>query len=308
MTLRKPRPLRPGDTIGIVSPSSPITSEVLERGLQLFRDRGYKIKLFPHVLEHKGFLAGNDAVRAADLMSAFLDPEVDGIWCSRGGYGSARLFPFLDFDAMAATGKLFAGFSDITSLHLALNHAGLATIHAPMIMTLAYDRIPEVYESVWSLVEGKPTWPTHQFTPTTVKPGVATGVITGGCMILMCDSIGTQYPIDAKGKLLFIEDVDENPHRVDAMLTHLKNAGVFDHAAGILIGEMTRTDEKADEAIGAAPWREIVKERLADVDCPIVMDVPIGHHKDMLSFAMGVKARMDASTGRVEYLENPTCE
>ncbi len=150
----KPRALKPGDTIGIVSPASPIDPEKLAKGQRVVEDAGFRVKRFPHVLDADHYLAGSDRDRAADLQAAFQDDEVDAIWCSRGGYGCARLLPHLDLDAMAAANKLFLGFSDITTIHLALNRRGLPTIHAPMALSLSVPREPYVAASFLNVLQG----------------------------------------------------------------------------------------------------------------------------------------------------------
>ncbi|MBL8047070.1 MAG: LD-carboxypeptidase [Chthonomonas sp.] len=303
--MNKPRALRPGDTIAVISPSSPIDQERLERGLDVVRSWGYHTKLFPHVLDEAGFLAGSDADRAHDLTAAFEDPDCAAVLCARGGYGAARLLPYLDFPRLAATGKMFMGFSDITTLHLALNQCGLVTFHTPMALTLAYDRVPWVYESMRAMLTGEANPPAAATLGECITPGLVEGDTTGGCVILLTDSIGTEYPLDAKGKILFLEDVGEMPHRVDAMFTQLLNIGALQSAAGIVVGEMTGTDEKEDPTMGGKPWRDIVVERLQTAGVPAIINYPFGHMKTMLSVPMGIRARLDADAGTVTYLESP---
>lgn len=304
---RRPRPLFPGACLGVVSPASPIDPDLLEKGLAHFHERGYRTKVFPHALAHRFYLAGTDEERAQDLTAAFLDPEVDAVLCTRGGYGCARLLPYLDFDALASTGKTLLGFSDVTTLHLALNRRGIVTFHTPMVLTLAYDRAPFVFESLWSHLEGKPVWPADAPKPSTVIPGVAEGELVGGCLCLLSDSIGTPFELETDGKILVIEDVDEAPHRVDAMFTQLLNTGKLQACAGVLVGEMTRTEDRTDPTIGTMDWREIVRDRLLQAGVPSILDFPFGHHSNMLSLALGVRARLDADAGTLEYLE-PLCE
>lgn len=305
MSVPRPRALKPGDTIHVVSPASPLSEELLWKGLRLFENQGYRIKLAPHVLDADDYLAGSDMARAADLMAAFNDPEAAAVLCSRGGYGCARLLPLLDLDRMAASGKMFIGFSDITTLHAALNKRGMVTVHSPMAITLSYDRVPWVHESVFNLLTGDPTVPADAPRATSVVPGVAEGLTVGGCLILLCDGLGTPEEVDTKGKILFLEDVDENPHRVDAMFTHMLNAGKLQEAAAVVVGEMTRTDERRDQGIGGKPWREIVSERLQKAGVPSVIDFPFGHCSTMLSVPFGVHARFDCGTGELTYLEKP---
>ncbi|MEZ0327055.1 MAG: LD-carboxypeptidase, partial [Fimbriimonas sp.] len=268
----KPRALRPGDTIAFVSPASPIASEKLGFATELLQGEGYKVRLMPHALEQADYLAGSDEQRAKDLQDAFDDPSVDAIYCTRGGYGCARLFPYLDLDRIASSGKLFLGFSDITTLHIALNRRGMPTLHAPMGITLSTPREEWVRRSFTGALRGDVAIPPEATRAQTIVGGTAEGVVVGGCMCLVCDTIGTPDEIETEGAILLLEDVDEAPHRVDAMLTHLLNSGLAQKASGFLIGEMTRTDEKIDEGIGGRSWREIVRDRLAPLGKPLVTD------------------------------------
>jgi muramoyltetrapeptide carboxypeptidase len=299
----KPRALRPGDTVRLVSPASPIKPEMLGYMTRLLEGEGYKVQISAHALDQANHLAGSDGDRAMDLQEAFADDDVSCVLCTRGGYGCARLFPYLDLDKIAASEKLFAGFSDITTLHIALNRRGLATLHSPMAMTLHYPREPFVYDSFKRALQGDLSEPAEARRAVTVNPGSAEGETVGGCLCLLTDSLGTPEPLEAVGKILFIEDVDEAPHRVDAMFTHLLNSQILQSAAGIVVGEMTRSDDRIDEGIGGTPWREIVAERIAGLGVPAVLDYPFGHAKDMLTVGLGLKARLNADTGRVTYLE-----
>jgi muramoyltetrapeptide carboxypeptidase len=299
----KPRALKPGNTLAYVSPASPVEPERLTAMTALLEAEGYRIKMMPSALARSVYLAGSDQERARDLQDAFDDPEVDAVLCTRGGYGCARLLPHLDLDRIAASGKMFLGFSDITTLHLALNRRGLATVHAPMAVSFATQRDGWVYESFKRVLKGESATPEGAPRGVTAVSGRAQGVVTGGCLCLICDSIGTAENVDAQGKIVLMEDVGEAPHRIDAMLTHLLNAGLIQTAAGIVVGEMTDTDGKIEDGIGGRPWREIVRERLGSLGIPMIMDYPFGHGKNMLSLPLGIRAELDADAGTLTYLE-----
>lgn len=305
--LIKPRALKPGDTLGIVSPASPLDPERLAKGREVIESRGYKTKLYPNTLKKDHYLAGSDEERASDMMAAFADPDVAAVICARGGYGCARILPKVDLAAIVASRKMFMGFSDITTFHIALNNLGFVTMHTPMPITLSYERVDWVYESFFRLLAGDPAPPEESPRAETVVPGIAEGRLIGGCMCLLCDSLSTPHALDVDDRLLIIEDVDENPHRVDAMFTHFLNAGILQRAAGIIVGEMTNTDEKQDPTIGPKPWREIVHPILRKAGRPAVTGFPFGHMKTMLSLPLGIRARLDADAGRVTFLESP-CE
>jgi muramoyltetrapeptide carboxypeptidase len=305
--MRKPKALKPGDTISLVSPASPLSPEQTTKGIEILQSAGYRVKLSPSVYAAAEYLAGSDEARAKDLQEAFDDPETQAVFCSRGGYGCSRLMPFLDLDRMASSGKLFSGFSDITVLHAAMNRRGLATLHAPMALTLHTDREPWVYDSLLAALGGRN--PIAEGAPkgSCLVGGQASGQVVGGCLILLCDLIGTPEQVVMDGKIVLLEDVDEYPHRVDAMLTHLINSGSIQGAAGIVVGEMTRSDERVDKTIGARPWREIVGDRLGSLGIPTIIDFPFGHAKQMLSLPLGIQAEMDANLGTLKYTES-LCE
>jgi muramoyltetrapeptide carboxypeptidase len=267
--------------------------------------RGYEVMFGDHAFEREGFLAGTDRNRADDLLNAWFDESIAAVICSRGGYGMHRLLPLLDLEAMAAKPKLLVGFSDTTALHLALNRLGLATLYAPMLLSFAKDRAPWVREMWFHAMEGsaKIALPPNAARGRTVNGGTVTAEVTGGCLCLLADSIGTPNPAQFAGRIVIIEDVDEHAYRVDAMLTHLLAAGCFRDVRGIVVGEMTRTDEMADPSIASRPWREVVIERLSGLDVPMITDFPFGHGEHMLSMPLGVNATLDADAGEMRYEE-----
>ena len=303
-SLIKPAGLKPGDLITLVSPSSPIPREKLDFLYGLLEGEGYRVEAAPNAFATGDYLAGSDEGKLDDLHYAFSNPETKAVFCTRGGYGAARIVNRLDLDNMAASGKMFWGFSDITTLHSALNNRGLVTVHAPMGITLRVPRESYVYASVRAALRGDNPIPEDAPGGVCVVPGLVEGVVGGGCLVLLCDSLGTPEEARFDGKIVVIEDVDEAPHRVDAMLTHLLNHGGIRRAAGLLIGEMSNSDDRIDAGIGGVPWRDIVKERLAPLGIPMVIDFPLGHAKQMLSLPFGIRAQLNATTGRLIYQES----
>ena len=306
--MRKPRALHPGDQVRVVSPASPLEREQIENGVRFLEAQGYAVSIADHAFDADGSLAGSDDDRARDLQDAFDDPDVHCVFCSRGGYGCGRLMTRLDIDKMARSGKMFCGFSDVTTLHLALNHAGLATFHTPMLISLSVEREGWVYDSLAGLLAGESSAPSAAPTGETLVPGTAEGILTGGCLSLLADGIGTPDALETAGKIVLIEDVDEKPQRVDALLTHFLNLGLLQAAEGLVIGEMTRTDDILDSSKGEWPWRKIVEDRIGDLNVPSVVNFPFGHMKGMLSLPLGVQARLDANEGTLEILETPCAD
>lgn len=304
--IRKPRPLQPGDTIALVSPASPLDAKACEFMLSLLENEGFKVRVYPHTFTRTDYLAGSDRERATDLMTAFTD-DTRAVLCSRGGYGCSRLVPYLDREQMANSGKLLYGFSDITVLHAMLSNRGIASIHSPMALTLNTPREEWVYQSFRASLYGQNSIVPAAPASTCIVPGEAEATVVGGCLILLADLVGTPDQLEMEDKIVVIEGVDDPPHRVDAMLTHLLNSGSLRSAKAILVGEMTRTDlpEKADLGIGSRPWREIIIERLAPLGIPLVIDYPFGHARNMLTLPLGVRAHLHAESGKLSYLESP---
>lgn len=303
---RRPRALQPGGTVRIVSPASPLKPDDVAGGVKLLEERGYRVEIAKHAFDACGYQAGSAQDRAKDLTDAFLDPGVGAVYCSRGGYSCSHLMPLLDFDSLAGSGKLFLGYSDVTLLHLALNRRGLPTVYAPMAITFGSPKEPWVYDSFFAALEGGEPVPAAAPPGKSLVGGTAEGLVTGGTLCLLTDGIGTPNQLDAGGKIVLIEDVDEDSYRIDAMLTHLVQAGTLDGAAGIVVGEMTRTDERKDSNMGFTPWREVVADILRPLGLPLITDFPFGHCKAMLSLPLGIAARLDADRGTLTYME-PLC-
>lgn len=297
----KPRALRPGNTIAIVSPSSGVTTERIAPGIALLESQGYKVRLMPHADGKLGYLSGTAEERAADLQAAFDAPDIDAVMCSRGGYGSVHLLPLLDLDRIAASGKLFVGYSDITTLHLALNKRGMTTVHGSMVVTFEHDRPGYVAESWLNVLAGKDPIPANSPKGETVVPGVAEAELVGGNLTLICDAMGTDHSLDTEGKILLIEETEEDLYRIDARFTHMKNAGLFRNIEGLVIGDMTETDARSTANGDTQTWRELVRGIVEPLDVPTVFGFPFGHNEDPLSLPLNVKVRLNASEGSLSY-------
>jgi len=289
----------------LVTPSSALGELDIAPMVGYLETLGFRVRQAEHLWAQNGFLAGTDAGRAADLQAAFDDPDVDMVLCARGGYGCARLLPLLDLDRLAASPKVFAGFSDITTLHLALNRRGLATLHAPMAGHVGK------WEAAWvedayrrALVDGDLSLPEGAPRGQGVVPGRVEAVVTGGCLSLLGDSQGTPEAFDGRGKIVLLEDIGEQAYRVDARLTHLINSGSLAGVAGIVVGEMTGTDEKPDDPSKRVPWREVIRERLGGLGVPLITDYPFGHITNPLTLPLGLSAVLDAEAGTLTYTES----
>ncbi|MCX7027678.1 MAG: LD-carboxypeptidase [Spirochaetes bacterium] len=306
----KPRRLHKGDRVFLVAPSgSAFDSARVEASIHALESLGFEVSASPHCADVYGYLAGSDETRAAELERAFLDPDTNAVICLKGGYGTPRILDRIDYGIMAAHPKLFLGYSDITALHTAFRQvAGLVTIHGPMPSS---DMVPELDPVSRSSLEETlfgEQFPRFLANPDglaleTIAAGIAEGELTGGNLSLLAATMGTPWQIDAGGKILFIEDVDEAPYRIDRMLNQLRLAGVFEACEGILIGSWTRCEapkEKRSLAI-----RQILEDLLVSAGKPILAGLQAGHGKPSLTLALGVRYLLDATAGDFCLLESP---
>ncbi len=312
----KPPRLAPGDVVGVVAPASPVYNRSdVRRGIRTLESWGYRVRVGQHAFSRHGYLAGEDAARAADLNAMFRDPEVRAVFVTRGGYGSGRLLPHLDYDALRADPKLLVGFSDITSLHLAIHRqTGLVTFYGPGVAGYNERDLTE-YKREYLLraiagdapvgeVRQAPDGPWLE----TVVPGQAHGRLTGGCLSLIVQTLGTPYEVETDGRLLFIEDVGEEPYRMDAMLTHLLLAGKLQRAAGIIIGECVDCVPRPHHPafFSNLSLEDVVDELIRPLGIPTLMGLTIGHGKHIATLPIGVMASLDAGAGRLVIEETAT--
>jgi muramoyltetrapeptide carboxypeptidase len=306
--LLKPRHLRQGDLIGLVSPSGPVTTPArIERGIRYLEGLGYHVRLGRHALKIHGFLAGTDKERLADLHGMFDDREVKAVICLRGGYGLTRLLPRLDYELIARNPKIVVGFSDITALQLAIwRQCRLVTFHGPMVQADFSGTIDAVTEeSFWSLVTsphapGPLILPEANCVP--LLAGKANGRLLGGNLSLITSLLGTPFQPSFRNALLFIEEVAEEPYRIDRMLTQLANAGVPAKVAGVLLGQFTHC--KAGTA-GRPSFTtdEVLAEKAKVWRVPMVSDLPFGHVSRKMTLPIGVQARLDTNQRQLCLLE-----
>ncbi len=292
--LRPPR-LRAGSLVAVVSPAGPVLTERLERGLAVLRGWGLQVRLGPHVLaRHRSLdhLAGGDAERAADVETAWIDQDVAAVWCARGGYGSHRLVDRLEHTAMAAAApRLLVGFSDVTALHELVNgRLGLVSLHAPVVTSLG-EAAPQAVDHVRRLLF-EPAHALELFAGVRLRSlvgGAAAGVLAGGNLRLLTSALGTRTSRPARGAIVVLEDIGEEPYRIDAMLTQLRRNGWFDGVRGIVAGSFGGVD--------ATSLDHVLRDRLDDLGVPVVAGAPFGHIDDNRPVPLGVSAALDADAG-----------
>lgn len=306
---RKAARIRTGATVGVISVGYPLAEGQAEKALANLSALGYKAKPFPHWRDKTGYLAGSDADRLADLHAAFADPEVEVVWCARGGYGSTRLLPYIDYNLIKRNPKPFIGYSDITALHAALGRkTGLVTFHGPG----ASADLPDFALAHWqaTLVEGKANYLiapeatplTPAYAPYVLKAGRAEGNTVGGNLSLLAALAGTPYSPCYKDKIVFIEDVDERPYSVDRMLTQLLQSTNLAQAAGIALGVFIDCEAKGDSP--SFTLSETLHLCLDSLSMPIVYGLPIGHMPRQATIPCGVRALLDTNTFSLTLLES----
>lgn len=308
--LRPKRALRQGDTLGFVAPSSGLKqSEDLQRAAEAARSLGFCVKLGESCGLQYGYLSGEDEVRARDLNAMFADDSVDAIVCIRGGYGAPRLMDRLDYALAAQHPKILLGYSDVTALHLAYQRqCGLVTFHGPMPTTEwiqpSFDDFTRT-SMLRALTDPAPLGeicnpdgcPVY-----TLSPGRCEGVLIGGNLSLICGLLGSPYGLDARGKVLVIEDVDEYVHRLDRMFNALRLAGVFEQCAGIVLGGFTHCDPETPER--SLTIDQVIRDVVLPCKKPVLSGFMIGHCSPKITLPMGVRCALDADRGTLTLLES----
>ena len=298
--LRRPPALAPGARVALVAPAGPLRGEPeLERAAANARALGWEPRVGTHALARRGYLAGHDADRLADLNRALADDAIDGVWCLRGGYGAMRILPGVDYDAVRRRPKPLLGFSDVTALHAALGRrAGLATFHGPTARAelSAFSRA-SLERALTHLGDPCGAWPAAR----TLRPGAARGVLAGGNLALLAALAGTPYAPSYDGAILVLEDVNESVYRVDRMLRQLLLSGALSGLQGIAFGECTDCPCESDD--GARTLDEVVAELADALDVPCAIGIPVGHISDQWTLPLGALAELDADRGelRVEW-------
>jgi muramoyltetrapeptide carboxypeptidase len=287
---------------------------MLALGKRRLESLGLRVVVGKHALAERGYLAGTDRERLHDLEAAFRDPRVKAIFCARGGYGVGRLLAGLTrrtaaaFDPSLAVRhpKALVGFSDITVLHLVLQKAGVVSFWGPMPCTgLGWSAFSvRSLERVLMRAEAAGRVPfSAGRRPATLRPGIAQGPLTGGTLSLLTASLGTPYEIDTREHIVFLEDVDEEPYRVDRMLTQLVAAGKLVDAAGIALGVFTGTKVRNSPGRRSLTMNDVFADHLLALKIPILANAAVGHVPDQVTLPYGIEARMDAGARTMEIVE-----
>jgi len=313
--LIRPRALKAGHTVGLITPATYVPDpDRLASAERMIKYFGLRMKMGKNAGKRMGDYRISIDERLDDLHAMFQDKEVDAVFAIRGGYGSMQILDRIDYDLIRRNPKVFLGYSDITAMHLAINkHVKLVTFHGPITLSRFTDYTQKYFRK--ALFETQPigavTNPpeTNELRPShplrTIRSGIANGQLIGGNLTLISNTMGTPYEIETTGKILFLEDVDEEPYSIDRMLTHLRLAGKFEGVAGVIFGECQDCRPKDYKPSSAIPYGlgEVLDNILGGLKVPVLYGLTIGHTDDQLTLPLGVTATLNATNGTLEIKE-----
>ncbi len=285
------------DTIAIVATARKITNEEIEAAVQFLQQWRYVVKIGATVGKEAAQLAGTDSERAADFQAALDDPTIQAIWCARGGYGTVRMIDAIDFSRFKQQPKWIIGYSDITVLHSHIHQMGIATMHAPMPIDI-FQITPAAITSFQNTLVGA-------YMPIAIAPhpcnktGTASGVLVGGNLSILYSLCGSDSALDTRGKILFIEDIDEYLYHIDRMLQNLKRNGYFEGLQGLIVGGMTKMHDNTTPFGGSV--EEIILAAVAEYDFPVAFNFPAGHVVDNHTVVLGKAVHLSVAADQVVF-------
>ena len=309
----KPRRLEKGDTVALVTPGSYITEDEKQESINNIQNLGFNVVYSDRLMQKNGYFSATDKERAADLNEMFERKDVQGIICARGGYGCARILPYLDYDLIEDNPKPLIGFSDVTALHYAIyKNCNLVTFHGPVSISTFNKFTVKNFEDVLmkatfelTLVNSTSSNNYNPYGITVISEGIAEGELIGGNLTLAASLIGTEYDVDYSGKILFLEEFLEEPYRIDRMLTQMIQAGKLEDVGGIALGvfklcESNRTNPSFNNSY---TLMEVLKDRLGNLGIPVIYGLSFGHVVDKFTIPIGIEAELNTDTRELKLLE-----
>jgi muramoyltetrapeptide carboxypeptidase len=313
------RALRRGDTVALIRPASPsFDYKANETAAEIVASLGFTPKLMENAGKKLGYLAGTDAERTADLNAAFADPKVDAVWCISGGYGTSRILPYLDYETIRKNPKAFIGYSDITGTLNAIHRlTGLVTFHGPVAesmmseYTLAAFRKVVMDGAAGRIAEPPPFTPREGTVDREnriwkLAPGKARGRLVGGNISVFSTLVGTPFEPELKGRILFLEEVGEDPYRIDRWLTQFLLTGKLAGLAGVALGKFSDCGPAPNHdtaLLGSWTWQEVCADRFGKLGIPVVAGLCFGHVRNMATVPVGAMAELDGDAGTLSLLE-----
>ena len=302
--MKYPGKLNKGDTVGIICPSTNIDAEREQKCIETLKNMGYNVKVAGNLTEnYAGYMAGDGKVRAKWINDMFADPEVKAIFCVRGGYAGSRAMEFVDFDLIKKNPKIFVGYSDVTSFHLGITqNCDFVTFHGPMVSSNMVDKFDEeTAESFFHAIGADEEYEfknTKGYDIEVLKEGEAEGQLTGGNLALLSACIGTPYEIDTKGKILFIEEVEETMSRIERFIYQLRASGKLQECAGIILGQFT---DCTNPNMPEYTELDLFKDVLEGIDIPVMYNIQSGHDFPMMTLPFGATCKMDTKTKTIKF-------
>jgi muramoyltetrapeptide carboxypeptidase len=297
--MKKPKRLQKGDTIGIVGPASLASLDLVDKGAKVLTNMGYKIKIGKSCGKAWYSFSGEDQLRADDINEMFADKNINAIMCMRGGYGCNRLIDLIDFKNIKNNPKLFIGYSDVTTLHCAMEqYADMVTIHGPMLTSnIADDFDNFTKESFFKIVEGRADLLNNPELEEikTLIPGRCIGKLAGGNLELAATTLGTSYALNAKDKILFLEDLNEYTYKIDKMLYHMKHCGIFEECTGVIIGDFKKCEKEKPCDFEVL---KLLKLFFKDYNKPVVYNFKVGHCFPTGTIPLGIECELNATTSK----------
>jgi muramoyltetrapeptide carboxypeptidase len=298
--------LSTGSTISVIAPAFPANPEKIELGITYLESRGYKVKRGKSLQGNFGYLSTSDEQRAHDLNNSFADPQIDAIICARGGWGGLRILDMLDYKTIAQNPKALVGYSDITTLQLAIwTKCKIPSISGPMVaVEMASGILDFTEEHFWKQINNPHTFYDIDLAKLDIKtwnPGTCEGTLLGGCLSMVSHQLGTPYSPDYKGSILFIEDVGEEPYKIDRYLAHLKQAGIFNNINGLIIGQFLDCTDDGEKSFTV---EEILHQYFDTATFPVLYNFPYGHGMKKISMPVGIETNLDTSKGLLSF-KNP---
>lgn len=302
--------LKKGDTIGIIAPASCTTYEKVLEAKKNIEDMGYQVILGECTKKQWYSYAGTDEERAEEINSFFADKSIDAIICMRGGYGSNRLIELLDFEVIKRNPKIFVGYSDITTLHIALNEkANLITFHGPMAVsnfTGNYNR--DTYENFIEMLSNSKYEQSIKNITKELKvlnEGRAKGKLVGGNLATLIATLGTEYDLDYNGKILFLEEIGEKTYKIDRFLNQLKKHGVFEKIEGLVLGDFKNCIQDSEKDMTLL---EVFQNYFKELKKPVIYNFESGHSEPMLTLPLGAICEIDTYNKELKVLERVVSE
>ena len=308
--------LKTGDKVGLVAPAWLITENDLQLSIERVKQVGFEPIYSDKILGKHGYFSGTDKERADDFNSMIKNPEIKGIIFANGGYGCTRILDLIDYDQIKLNPKIIIGFSDNTALINAIHqNTGLIAFHGPISRTIHFDYSRQQFENIIIkptdkyLIESsdedlRKSENNKTFDRYTINSGIAKGQLIGGNLTLICSLIGTRNQIDLSDKIVMIEDIGEEPYRIDRMLTQLIVSGQLIKSAGIAFG-ICKDCDKSDKSIAPNSFtlRQVIEERIKPLKIPAVYGLSFGHNKNNFTFPIGLNAKLDADKMTIKLME-----